>query len=92
MPVITIESAAFKKLMDRLSSLEKAIRATSPASTAGRWLTQEEAEMLTGLKARSLREKRKKGEFGFSTATGRKIKYLRKDIENYLNNNSTLKQ
>ena len=92
MSVITIESKAFKIIIDKLTFLEQTVKVLSLNNGHSRWITEEEAMMLTGLGKRSLHDKRKKGDFNFSTATGRKIKYLRKDVENYLNNNSTVKQ
>ncbi|HZW64665.1 MAG TPA: helix-turn-helix domain-containing protein [Hanamia sp.] len=92
MSVITIESKAFKIIVDKLTFLEQTVKALSLNNGHGRWITEEEAMMLTNLSKRSLQRKRKKGEFNYSTATGRKIKYLRKDVEAYLNNNSTLRQ
>ena len=91
MPVITIESKAFKIIMDKLALIEQTIKALSLNNGHGRWITEEETMMLTNLSKRSLQRKRKKGEFNYSTATGRKIKYLRKDVEAYLDDNSSIK-
>lgn len=88
--VITIESKAFKKIMDKLNFLEKTMKAMSPNNTQSKWMQEDEVMAITGLCKSSLRKKRSRGEFTYSTATGRKIKYLRKDVENYLNDNSTL--
>lgn len=90
MSVITIESHAFKIIMNKLNLIEQTIKVLSINNGHSRWITEEETMMMTGLKKRTLREKRKKGQFNYSAATGRKIKYLRKDVEDYLNNNSTL--
>lgn len=87
MSVITIESDAFKIIIKKLNLIEQYIKSTT--TTKSKWISEEEVMMLTGLKKRTLREKRSKGEFTYSTATGRKIKYLRKEIEDYLNDNST---
>ena len=90
MSVITIESKAFKKIIEKLNFLEKTMKALSSNSRQTKWLTEEETMVLTGLGKRSLYNKRKRGDLSFTTATGRKIKYLRKDVEGYLNDNSTL--
>lgn len=87
MSVITIESDAFKIIIKKLNLIEQYIKSTT--TTKSKWISEDEVMMLTGLKKRTLREKRSKGEFTYSTATGRKIKYLRKEIEDYLNDNST---
>ncbi len=90
MAVITIDSKAFKIIMDKLKFLETSIKVMSSNNGFSKWMTEEEVEAMTGLGKRSLRQKRTEGVFQFSTATGRKIKYLRKDVEAYLNNNSTI--
>jgi predicted DNA-binding transcriptional regulator AlpA len=86
---ITIESKAFKRIMDKLTFIEQTLKVMSANSSRSKWMMEDEVMALTRLSKRSLFDKRKKGEFEFSTATGRKIKYLRKDIDAYLNNNST---
>lgn len=84
METITIESAAFKKIMKKLDFLEKTVRSVIPS---GKWISEDEAMQITGLGKRSLRNRRVNGLFTFSTETGKNIKYLRSDIEDYLNNN-----
>jgi hypothetical protein len=44
---------------------------------------------ITGLGKNALYKKRKDNVFTWATATGRKIKYLRKDIMAYLDNNAS---
>jgi hypothetical protein len=92
MSVITIDSKAFKMIIDKLTFLEQTVKALSLNNGHSRWIMEDDVVLLTGLSKRSLRDKRKNGQFNYSTATGRKIKYLRKDVEAYLNNNSTLRQ
>jgi hypothetical protein len=91
MAVITIDSKAFKTIMDKLTFIEQAIKAMSTNNGNSKWITEDEAVLMTGLSKRSLRDKRKKGIFNFSTPTGRKIKYLRKDVTDYLDKNSTIR-
>lgn len=91
MSVITFDSKAFKAIMDKLTFLEKSVKIMSSHNGFSRWMTEDEVMQITGLKKRTLREKRSKGVFNWTTATGRKIKYLRKDVEGYLENNSTIK-
>jgi len=86
--VITIESKAFKIILEKLNFLEKTIKGIN--STKSRWITEEEAMLLTDLSRRRLYDKRKNKIFNSTSATGRKVKYLRKDIEKYLEDNSTL--
>ncbi|MEX6691220.1 hypothetical protein QTN47_27165 [Danxiaibacter flavus] len=90
MSQITIESKAFKIIMDKLDYLEKTIKVMSSNNGFSKWMDETEVIAMTGLCKRSLLEKRKAGVFNWSSATGRKIKYLRKDVEGYLNRNSTL--
>jgi len=61
MPVITIESKAFKIIMDKLALIEQTIKALSLNNGHGRWIMEEDVVLLTGLSKRSLRDKRKKG-------------------------------
>jgi hypothetical protein len=92
MSVITIESKAFKRIMDKLNYVENTVKVIVSNNSQNPLITEDEAVILTGYSKRSLREKRRKGLLDFSTATGRKIKYKRKDIENYLNNNTSTKK
>lgn len=90
MSVITFESKAFKTIMDKLTFLEQSIKIMSSHNGFSRWMTEDEVVQMTGLKKRTLRDKRRRGVFNWTTATGRKVQYLRKDVEAYLDNNSTL--
>ncbi|HXS59009.1 MAG TPA: helix-turn-helix domain-containing protein [Hanamia sp.] len=90
MAVITFDSKVFKVIMDRLEFLEKSIKIMSSNNGFSRWMSEEEVMQMTGLKPRTLREKRRRGVFNWTTATGRKIQYLRKDVEGYLDNNSSI--
>jgi hypothetical protein len=77
------------QLNRRLDKIEATINALALSGGHNKWLTEVETIQLTGLAKRSLLDKRKSGVFTYSTATGRKIKYLRKDVENYLNQNAS---
>lgn len=90
MSTITIESKAFKIIMDKLELLECTIKALTANNGFSKWMPEAEVMMMTGLSARRLRDLRKEGKFNYSTASGRKIKYLRKEVEAYLNNHSTV--
>lgn len=79
----------FQAIMKRLDKIEEKLRPS--LSAFSKWMNEEEVIQVTGLSKRTLREKRTNGIFNFSTATGRKIKYLRKEIEAYINNNSTVR-
>lgn len=81
---ITFDSKAFKVLMDRLETIESHIKAQS-AYGKSKWLTEQEVMLLTGLKKTSLYHKRKEGLIRTSSVTGKKIKYLRSDVEAYVN-------
>jgi hypothetical protein len=90
MSTVTFDSKAFKSIMDKLIFLEQSVKVMSSHNGFSKWMDEAEVILLTGLSKRTLRDKRSRGVFNWSTATGRKIKYLRKDVEAYLNNNSTL--
>lgn len=54
------------------------------------WMLESEAMEVLDLKPRALFDLRTNGTLRFSTASGRKVKYLRADVEKYLNDNSNL--
>ncbi len=81
---ITIESNAFRQLMKKLNRIE----AIALAAKNTDWVSEDEAEQITGLGKRSLLEKRKKGLIEWRTASGRKIQYKRNSLDNYLNSAS----
>jgi hypothetical protein len=82
----------YREQSRRLEFIEQSLKVLTLNNGVSKWITEDEAVLITGLSKRSLREKRKNGIFNWSSATGRKVKYLRKDVENYINNNSTLKK
>lgn len=82
----------YREQSRRLEFIEQSLKVLTLNNGISKWITEDEAALITGLSKRSLREKRKNGIFNWSSATGRKVKYLRKDVENYINNNSTLKK
>lgn len=81
------DTSLLTEIIRRLDRIEKTIRPEKAT-----WLTESEVMMITDLSRRTLARKRKEGVFNWSSASGRKVKYLRKDVENYINQNSTLKQ
>ena len=90
MSTITVDSQVWKKLIDEITFIKTSLKVMSLNNGFNRWMTEAEVMAATDLSKRSLFEKRKKGVFRFSTVSGRKIKYLRKDVESYINGNSTL--
>jgi hypothetical protein len=82
----------YREQSRRLEFIEQSLKVLTLNNGLSKWITEDEAAIITGLSKRSLREKRKNGVFNWSSATGRKVKYLRKDVESYINNNSTLKK
>jgi predicted DNA-binding transcriptional regulator AlpA len=90
MSVITIDSKAFKIILDKLSFLETSIKVMSINNGYSRWMNEDEVMAVTGLSKKSLQLKRRAMTFNWSSATGRKIKYLRKDVDAYINENSTI--
>lgn len=89
MSVITIESKAFQIIMNKLNLLEATVKAMSINNGHSRWMEEADVMAVTGLSKSSLLVKRRAGILNWSSATGRKIKYLRRDVEAYLNSNST---
>jgi hypothetical protein len=86
---VTIPYSQFKKMQDDISVMKQLLFRMSGIKT-NEWVSEEDAMVMTNLSKRSLFNLRKDGKINWSTASGRKIKYSRKDLENYLNNNSTL--
>lgn len=84
MSVITIESKAFKMIMDRLERLDTVISMMAQRSTGSKYMSEQEVMKITGLSRNSLYRKRKSGVIQSATATGRKIQYLRADVEKYI--------
>lgn len=84
----TIDSEAFKQIMQKLESIENLLKERSPGKPS-KWVDEQEAMNITGLGKSSLRNRRKSNAITWSTETGRNIKYLRKDLEDYIEKNST---
>jgi hypothetical protein len=89
---VTIPEKVWRTMVDKINFIEQTIKPLARNYKQPKWLNEDEVIEMTGLSKRSLRDKRAKGIFNWSTATGRKIKYLRVDIENYFDKNSTLIQ
>jgi hypothetical protein len=79
-------SPEFTAIMERLDRIEAKI---GRPAIKEKWVDEEEAMKITGLGKSSLRTRRKANCFTWSSATGRKPKYLRKDLEDYITKNST---
>jgi antitoxin component of MazEF toxin-antitoxin module len=69
--------------------VENPIENTDEKSTKT-WMLESEVMEMLDLKPRSLYELRMNNTLRSSTASGRKVKYLRADVEKYLNDNSNL--
>lgn len=87
MSEIVIDSKEFRRLIKRINTIEQFVKEVKIDKS--KWISEEDVMNLTGLGKSSLRKKRGRGIFTYSTATGRKIKYLKKEIEDYLNDNAT---
>jgi hypothetical protein len=90
MSTVQIPYSTFKKMQDDISVMKQLLFRMSGIKTND-WVSEEDAMVMTSLSKRSLFNLRKNNTINWSTASGRKIKYSRKDLENYLNHNSTLK-
>jgi len=82
---ITIDSKAFKMIMDKLDFVETSVKVLSHRASTSKWMSEDEVKALTDLSTDTLYRKRKEGKLRYSTVSGRKIKYLRTDVEAYLN-------
>jgi predicted DNA-binding transcriptional regulator AlpA len=87
---ITLTQNQWRKLQNDIAFLKEAILPLAKNFKKSTYMLESEVIEITGLSARSLRDKRAKGEFNFSTASGRKIKYIRKEIEEYITKKSTV--
>ncbi|HNQ67814.1 MAG TPA: helix-turn-helix domain-containing protein [Bacteroidales bacterium] len=89
MNVITIESEAFKQIMDKLQSLEDRfiklkIDAQTPLSE--RWLDNQDIMLLLKISKRTLQTYRDERRIPFSQV-GAKIYYKSSDVEKFLKKN-----
>ncbi len=89
MNVITIESDAFKQIMDKLQSLdnkfvELKMEADTPLSE--KWIDNQEAVMLLKTSKRTLQTYRDDGKLAYSQI-GHKIYYRASDVEKFLKKN-----
>ncbi|MFT3679473.1 MAG: helix-turn-helix domain-containing protein [Ferruginibacter sp.] len=86
---VTIPAIVWRNLLSDIKFLKEAIVPLAKGHKPSQWMFENEVMEVTGLSKSSLKSYRKKMVFNWSTGTGRKIKYLRKDVEAFLNNNST---
>lgn len=89
MNVITIESDAFKQIMDKLQSLdnkfvELKLEASTPLSE--RWLDNQDVILLLKISKRTLQSYRDSNKIPFSQI-GHKIYYKASDVEKFLKKN-----
>jgi hypothetical protein len=89
MNVITIESDAFEKIMERLKALEEKFtdlnfKANTPLSE--KWLDNQEVTQLLNISKRTLQHYRDERKIAF-TQIGNKIYYKASDIERLLKKN-----
>ncbi len=89
MDVITIESGAFKQIMDKLQSLEsKFVELKMEASTplSEKWLDTQDLVLLLKTSKRTLQAYRDDKKIAYSQI-GNKIYYKASDVEKFLKNN-----
>jgi len=75
-----------RQLLRDVKEIKKLLQIRGSVS---QWVDINEAEQITGLKARSIRDKANEGIFN-KQITGKKHRFLRTDLEKYSNENSTL--
>lgn len=90
MSYVTIPSSVWRQVVNDLAFLKKSILPLAKSHKPSQWIDEDEVISITGYSKKTIYNLRKNGTFNWSTATGRKIKYLRKDVENYINKNSTI--
>lgn len=91
MNVITIESDAFKQIMEKLNSLENKfielkMEADNPLSE--KWLDNQDVAILLKTSKRTLQSYRDEGRLSYSQV-GYKIYYKASDVEKFLKSNYT---
>ena len=92
MNYVSVPEKVWRKLQNDLSYLISVVEPLALNAKKSKWMTEEEVIQVTGLKRGSLRKKRVNMEFNWGYAgAGRKVQYLRKDIEAMMDKNSTLK-
>ncbi len=83
MSTITFESPAYKSLKDQLDAMQTMLKVVCARASVSKWVFEDEAMLLTGLKHKSLWKLRATDVIRSRTVTGRKIQYLRSDINAY---------
>lgn len=87
MQVITIESEAFQKIVDRLEAIEKRINEVIKSNPLSEmWLDNQNVCELLHISKRTLQQYRDTGKIPFSQI-GAKIYYMAVDIETFLMKN-----
>ncbi len=92
MEYVAIPAMTWRNLMNDVKFIKETILPIAKNYKPTKWMFESEVIEVTGLKSRRLLDLRTKGTFNWSTGSGRKIKYLRADVEAYINNNSTLRK
>ena len=87
--LITIDRKEFRKLMNRINTIEDFVREAKSNKIPRKWISEDDVMSLTGLGKSSLQKKRREGIFTYTSASGRKIQYLKSEIEDYLNDHAT---
>lgn len=84
MEVITIESSAFREILNQLESIKQTVEKNFKPNLAGeKWLDNDEAAAFLKVTKRTLQTYRDQGEISFSQR-GSKIYYRLSDIEEFL--------
>lgn len=89
MNVITIESEAFKQIMDKLQSLEERfikLKVDAQTPLSDRWLDNQDILLLLKISKRTLQAYRDERKIPFSQV-GNKIYYKASDVEKFLKKN-----
>ena len=89
MEVITIESEAYRSVMQRLDTIETFIRqtfASQPQESADRWVSNKEAAELLGVSQRTLQRMRSRNDIAYSLI-GKLCRYRLTEIRRVIESN-----
>jgi protein subunit release factor A len=84
MSLVTIDREELKAIHEKLDMLTAFLKQQSAANSLSKYMTEEEVTIATGLKSETLRKYRQYGVFNAKLVTGRKPKYLRKEVNDFL--------
>ncbi len=85
MEVITIESEAFKRILNEIDVIKAALTQKDDKALASKWIHNDDVANLLKVSKRTLLNYRNEGKIAFSQI-GEKVYYRATDIEEFLQN------